>query len=98
MNFALGTIRCTSSLVRRIVRARADLDDLGPDLVDLDPVADLERPFDEEDQSGDEVLDDVLQPEADADAERRAERGQRRRADAEVCSAIAMPRKRRGTP
>ncbi len=33
------------------------------------PVADLDRPLDQEDDAGDEIVDDVLQAEADADGE-----------------------------
>src|SRR5262245_12389457 len=52
-------------------RAGADADPLhlAGEGAKLDGVADLDRALEEEDQAGDEVVDDVLQPEADADAE-----------------------------
>jgi hypothetical protein len=57
-------------------RAGADADaaHLAGQLSDLDRVADLNGSLEQQDQSGDEVVDDVLQPEADADAERAGER------------------------
>ncbi len=61
--------------------ARADLRDLRGELVDLDPVADLEGALDQDDQARHEVLDDVLQAEADPDPQRGAEGGEGRRPD-----------------
>ena len=67
---------------------------------DLDPVALLHRPLDQEDDARDEVRDDVLQAEADADRQRagddrearqvepgRGDRDQRRDRDADVADA-----------
>ena len=42
---------------------------------DRDPVADLDRPFSEQDQSGNEVADDRLQAKADADRKGAGEKG-----------------------
>ena len=64
-------------------RARTDLGDVSGHLADLDAVADLDRPLDQEDQARHEVLGDVLQAEADAHADRAAEDGERRGIDAQ---------------
>jgi hypothetical protein len=59
-------------------RAGSDLDDVAHHLVDLDPVADHHGPLEQDDDSGDEVLHDVLEAEADPDAEGGAEGGEAR--------------------
>src|SRR3982750_4279457 len=38
-------------------------------VVHLHDIADLHRPFEEQDEPGDEIIEDVLQPEADTDGE-----------------------------
>ena len=40
------------------------------------PVADADRPFGQQDQAGNEIVDDRLQAEADADAERAGDDGE----------------------
>ena len=50
-------------------------------LIHFDQVADLDRALREQDHTADEVCDDVLAAEADADRERTAEHGERRQRD-----------------
>src|SRR6185436_7659623 len=69
----------------RAHRRRADADalDLSGQRTDLDQVAHADRSFHDEDQPGYEVVDDVLQAEADAHAERSGNESDLRRIDAE---------------
>ena len=64
-------------------RARTDLDDLRHQVFDFDSVAHAKGPLDQQDQPGDEILDDVLEPEPDAHAQGGAERRERRGVDAQ---------------
>src|SRR5262249_57170727 len=73
-------------------RARADPDPEhgAAEIAELDRVPHLDRALEEENQAGDEIVDDLLQAETDADAERahedrdpgqiEAERGEREEA------------------
>ena len=48
---------------------------IAEEVVELDPVAHADRPLEEQDHARDEVVDHVLQPEADADAQRAEQQG-----------------------
>jgi len=56
--------------------AEVDVGDLAGDAADFDAVSDGDGPFREDDQSADEVADDVLEAEPDADAERAEDDGE----------------------
>ena len=62
-------------------------------VADHDPVADLDRALDEQDEPGDEVVDDRLQAEADANRERTRHDGEVRHVEAgvETDSGAATP-------
>ena len=62
--------------------ADADLADLAKVRADLHRIADAHGSLEGEQQAGDEVVDDVLQTEADADAQRAAENGEAAELDA----------------
>src|SRR5262249_12845833 len=55
--------------------AHADPRDLTLQIADLDDVAHVDRPLEQEDEPGHEIVDDALQAEADADAERAGQDG-----------------------
>ena len=83
MSWPLGTI--SSELSKsRIMLARIPIRRMTPmsDL-HLDDIADFHRSLKEKDQTGDEVVHDVLQTEADADTERAGEDGELRHVDSE---------------
>jgi hypothetical protein len=48
---------------------------------DDDPVADLDRPLDQQQQAGDEIVDDLAQPEADTDRQRACDDGEVRQVE-----------------
>ena len=50
---------------------------------DLDPIADLDRPLDQQDQAGDEIVDDILETETDTDRQRARDNRQIGKIDAE---------------
>ena len=84
MNFVFGTIMVMLSLVQNDGAARANLLHLTGDARDFDAVADGDRPFGQNDQAADEIAGDVLQTEADADADRAGENGERAEMNAGV--------------
>ena len=68
MNSLLGTISSLRSQLV-IVVARMRIRETTPvDVADRDDVADADRPLEQDDDAGDEVGEDLLQPEAQADA------------------------------
>src|SRR5580700_1609134 len=56
--------------------ANPDAGDLAGVAVDFDDVIDVNRPLKLQDQAGDKIVDDVLQAEAEADADRASEHGE----------------------
>jgi hypothetical protein len=69
MIFELGTITSAPSGVRRAPRAHADAEHIGAEIAQLDGIPDLDRAFEEQNQSRDEVVHDLLETEADLEAE-----------------------------
>ena len=77
MNFEFGTIMAMLSFVT-ITVLRARIFCTWPvDSRDFDAVADGDRPFRQDDEAADEIARDILQAEADPDADRARENGQR---------------------
>ena len=67
--------------------------DAGP-VVDGDEVADANRPVEQDREAGDVVRRELLQAEADADAERAAEDGEERQVEADLLERDQHARRR----
>ena len=81
MNLLFGTMIEMLSFVTMTV-ARAPMRWTVPALVaDFDAIADRDRPFGQNDEAADEVARDALQADADADADRAGEDGERAKID-----------------
>ena len=72
-------------------RPDADSPNNSCDASDLDNIADLHWPLEEENQAGEEIVEDVLQTEADADTEGTGEDGKLRHVGAERSDRRVKP-------